>query len=82
MDISPCKVFIEFTERILMQMKNSVCCIYLNDGCRATDFFCKIPFKDKIVPVMITNHHVFDEKILEKEKIFYISLNNGKKMKK
>ena len=80
MDRYPNPVSIENTKRILMQMEKSVFCIYRNDGSKGTGFFCFISLKDKRFPVMITNNHVIDEKILKNEKEIHISLNNGKKI--
>ena len=57
----------ECTERILEQMKNQICNIKLTDGTIGTGFFCKIPFptKDKMLPVLVTNNHLINEKLLE-----------------
>ena len=66
-------ISIEGTEKILHQMKISICNIYKNNGERTTGFFCKIPYyksKSKLLPVLITNNHVIDEEdILEKKRI-------------
>jgi len=81
MDKYPLPVSIESTEKILMQMKRSVFCIYSKDGSKATGFFCLIPIKDdNSLPVIITNNHVINERILEKEKEFLISFNNRKEV--
>ena len=60
----------ECTEKILEQMKNKICNIKLTDGSVGTGFFCKIPFptKDKLLPVLVTNNHLINEKIFENEK--------------
>ena len=62
----PMPIFLEETETILNQMKESVCEICLKDG-RGTGFFCNIPIeKDKFISVFITNNHVIKEEILYK----------------
>ena len=59
------------TEKIIRQMKNSVCKLYLNDQSEATGFFCKIPYGNKFLYALMTNYH-------EKETL-EILINNGKK---
>ena len=71
----------ESTEKILEQMRNKICYIKLLDGSSGTGFFCKIPFpsKDKLLPVLVTNNHLIDEKILENDKetiMLYIKESN------
>ena len=72
----------ESTENILEQMRNKICYIKLIDGSCGTGFFCKIPFPsaDKLLPVLVTNNHLIDEKIKLKNSNKYknISLNNRK----
>ena len=48
----------EIDENILNQMNNCVCRIY-NKG-EGTGFFTKIPFKSKLLPVLITNNHIIN----------------------
>ena len=71
-------VSIEGMEKIINQMKNSICKIYLNDGNTATGFFCLIPYiiKSKNIPFLITNEHVLNKNNLNNKII--ISLENGK----
>ena len=66
----PSTISFESTEKILNQMRNSICRIKLNDGSFGTGFFCKIPFptKSKLLPVLITNNHIINKLILEKPK--------------
>ena len=63
----PNVISFECTEKILEQMRNKICNIKLIDGTLGTGFFCKIPFptKDKMLPILVTNNHLIDEKILE-----------------
>jgi len=74
----------ESTENILEQMRNKICYIKLIDGSCGTGFFCKIPFPsvDKLLPVLVTNNHLIDEKILEnKNESIIIKLKNSNKYK-
>ena len=78
----PTMISFDCTERILDQMKNSVCRIKLMDGSLGSGFFCKIPFasKDKFLPILVTNNHLINELILEKkeEPIMIYTKNNQK----
>ena len=76
----PKPVSLETTQKIIEQMKNCVCKIYIDDKI-GTGFFCKIPFPDNehLLPVLITNNHVIDESILEKK--ITLSLNNDSDIK-
>jgi V8-like Glu-specific endopeptidase len=78
----PHPVSLEGTEKILMQMKKSICCIYLEDRDLGTGFFCNIPFKDKLFPALITNNHIINEKMLKEGKEILISLDNDRIRKK
>ena len=65
----PIPVSIEGTKKILFQMENCICKIYLEDGQKGTGFFCKILFNNDLLPVLITNNHVLNEKDIENNKI-------------
>ena len=67
---------IETTEKILFQMKNSVCKIYSN-GSTGTGFFTKIPYKSRIMKVLITNNHVLNENDIKINKIIAYIINNN-----
>ena len=58
-DISPDPVSFKGTNKILQQMNNCVCRIYNNGN--GTGFFTKIPFKSKLLPVLITNNHIINQ---------------------
>ena len=73
---SPRPVSIETTEKILSQMKNSICKIY---KCNGTGFFCKIPFKN--FKALITNNHIINKEYIKNNKIIKISLNDDKEEK-
>ena len=68
-------VSIKSTEIILNQMKNCVCKIHIG-GTKGTGFFTKIPYKNDLLTVLITNNHVLGEENLKDGKIINISLNN------
>ena len=79
-NLYPKPVSIEATEKILNQMKNSICKIILEDGKEGTGFFCKIPEGNKydLLPVLITNNHLIDELELKKDKNkIKVSFNNN-----
>ena len=65
-------------EIILEQMKNQVCKICIDKNIKGTGFFCKIPFKKSLLPVLITTNNIIDESIFKKEKIL-LSINNNLK---
>ena len=65
------------TEKILDQMNNSICRI--ND--KGNGFFVKIPYKSKLLPVLITTNHVINTDDIINNKNISIFLNNDKKIK-
>ena len=74
----------ECTTTIIEQMKKDVCKIKI-DNSQGTGFFCKIPFptRQKMLPVLITNNHIIDEKILEqKDKKIPIDIKEENKIKR
>ena len=77
---SPSPVSLKGTEKIIDQMNNCVCWIY-NNG-KGTGFFTRIPFKNKLLPVLVTNNHVIGANDIENKKSITIYLNNDKKMKR
>ena len=66
-------VNIASTEKILNQMKNSVCKIKIKNE-YATGFFCKIPNMN----CLMTNYHVIDEKYINENKEINLLLNDDK----
>ena len=72
----PIPVPIEGTKKILFQMENCVCKIYLEKGGIGTGFFCKIPFNNNLLPVLITNNHILNENDIDNNKIINIMINN------
>ena len=72
-------ISLEGINTIYNQMKFSVCRI-LKVGDYGTGFFCKLPYKSKLLPFLITNNHVIDNKYIENQKKIKISLKNGKEL--
>ena len=73
---SPEPVSFEGTKNILDQMNNCVCRIY-NNG-EGTGFFTKIPYKNKLLSVLITNNHVIGINDIINNQIITLYLNNDK----
>ena len=77
----PEPISFESTEKIVGQMKKSICEIDLDDNYRGTGFFCKIPFPDNdhLLPVLITSSQIINESLFEKQ--ITLKLNNSKTIK-
>ena len=75
----PTPVSLEGTIQILYQMENCICKIHKANGVKGTGFFCKIPFKNNLLEVLITNNHVLNENEIENNKIIDISIFNKEK---
>ena len=73
----PKPISLKSTKNIIEQMENNVCKIKLLDGSKGTGFLCKIPYYN--IEILITNNHVINKEILDKEGKILISLNNNKK---
>ena len=83
-NLYPKPVSLEATEKILNQMKNSICRVILENGKEGSGFFCKIPNRSKydLLPILITNNHLIDELELKKDKNkIKISINNNNEYK-
>ena len=48
------------------------------NGATGTGFFCKIPYKNERIPVLVTNYHILNEKEIEND----IKISINKKIKK
>ena len=72
----PSPVSVGGTRKILSQMEKYICKIYLGNGKNGTGtgFFCKIPFQNKVLPVLITNNHILDENDIKNGKIIKLSI--------
>ena len=78
--LSPNPVTINGTELILNQMRLSVCKIIKENGQKGTGFFCLIPIpNDDLLPALITNNHILNEKDIEINKKIQLTLNNDNK---
>ena len=53
------------------------CICKINGKSIGTGFFCKIKYKDSLIPVLFTNYHVVDEDFIESKKKlkFYMKIN-------
>ena len=80
---SPEPVSLDGTEKILFQMKNSICKIHKSKGSNATGFFCKIKYftEQNLLPVLITNNHMLNEDDIADKKNVFITINNEKENK-
>jgi len=72
----PIPVSAEGTKKILFQMENCICKIYQESGKKGTGFFCKIPFNNNLLPVLITNNHILNENDIKDNNIINLSINN------
>ena len=75
---SPTPLTIENMEKILFQMKNSICRIINNDGKKGTGFFCRISYNKKLKAFLITNNHILNEKEISNGKKVELTINDGK----
>jgi V8-like Glu-specific endopeptidase len=80
LDLYPLPVTIEGTNIILEQMKKCICRIENKNG-SGTGFLCYIPYKNKILEVMMTNNHIINEDIIKNNKSIEILLNDNKEKK-
>ena len=75
--ISPEPISLKQTEKIIEQMKNNSICRINNHG-KGTGFFVKIPYKLRLLPVIITTNHAINIDDIQNNKIISLYLNNGK----
>ena len=66
----------ECTEKILEQMKHSICYLCYNEW-NDNGFFCKIPYKGKLLKTLIVCNHFINEAVITLNDI-KISFNNQK----
>ena len=75
---SPNPISLKATRKILDEMNNSICRIYNNS--KGTGFFVKIPYKSKLLPVLITTNNIINQKDnIYKRKIRYNNSRNKRK---
>ena len=66
---------------ILYQMENCICKIY-KDNTIGTGFFCKLPYNNTKLPVLITNNHILNKNDIKDNQVIKIAINNiGKQIK-
>ena len=70
-------------EKIIEQLKNNICNIFLGDGERGNGFFMKIKFPDNehLLPVLLTCDHVISKSFLSRNNKISILINNKTKTK-
>ena len=70
------------TEKILEQLKYTICSIILKGGGRGTGFFMKIKFpnNESLLPVLLTCNHVINESFFSKRDKIYIQVNDKLKV--
>ena len=78
----PNPITIDSTRKILKQMENCICKINNYNG-KGTGFFCYILDKknNNKIPVLITNNHVINEKIIQENDNILVSLNDEQEKK-
>ena len=75
LDKYPSPITIECTNKIIEQMKKSICKIRNKNG-KGTGFFCFIPKFNQYA--LITNNHIIDEKIIKENNNLIVRLNDDK----
>ena len=72
---TPDYISISGTETILNQMKNSICKIKINQT-NGTGFFCKIPYENNTMNVLMTNYHILNEKYYNQNEELDLFIND------
>ena len=67
-------ISLEGTKNILFQMENCICKIYLKNYKIGIGFLCKIPFRNNLLPVLITNNHILNN--IGNNEIIKLIINN------
>ena len=80
-DEYPTIVSLDKSKKIIKQIEECICKIYMNEGGNGTGFFCYITdiSNNNKIPVMITNNHIIDENDFKNNNTIKISFNNDKK---
>ena len=74
---SPVPVSLKQTEKIIEQMKSNNICRIIEKG---NGFFVKIPYKSKLLPVLITTNQVINAGDIKNNKNISLYLDNNKKI--
>ena len=78
--IIPEPVSLKITEKIVEQMKsNSICRI--ENNCKGTGFFVKVPYISELLPVLITTNHAINIDDILSNKNISLYLNGGEEIK-
>ena len=77
---SPDYISISGTQTILNQMRNSICKIKINQ-INGTGFFCKIPYENNTMNVLMTNYHILDKEYYNKNDALNLFINDEKDVK-
>ena len=72
-------LYFEGLETILFQMKSCICKMFKGNNIRG--LFCKIPFQNNLLPVLITNNHILDKEDIKLGKITNFTLYNNKEIR-
>ena len=72
----PSYITLDQTKTILKQLENGICKIFVDDGSKATGFFCNIKHNNKEMLALITNNHVLNEDNIKLNNIIKICYNN------
>ena len=73
----PSYITIDETKKILEQLENCICKVFIDDESKVTGFFCNIKYDNKVMPVLITNNHVLNEDRIKLNSIIKICFTNG-----
>ena len=76
----PKPVSLKATEKIIDQMNNSICRLQI-DNKKGNGFFTKIPYKNNLLPVLITNNHIINIDDILNHKNISLYINKDKKIK-
>ena len=74
---SPEPISLKITEKIIEQMKNNSICRIINHGI-GTGFLMKIPYKSRLLTVLITTNHIINADDILTNKSISLYLNNDK----
>ena len=83
LDDYPSFITIEQNKKIIEQLENGICKIFMNEGGKGTGFFCYIKKENsKIsIPVLISNNHVLNEEAIKQGKIIKLSYYENNHLK-
>ena len=77
----PKSIQIEESRTIISQLENCICLIYPKKGGTGTGFFCRIPFHNVSLNMLITNNHVLDEEEIKNNNSISLDIYDKKEKK-